>query len=67
MDSWGVATVDATAYLLANPYNGTSTADLEKNIGEQAWIALYNRGFEAWTSWRRLDFPVLVAPATTYQ
>lgn len=66
MDSWGVATADATAYLLANPYNGTSTAAWKKSIGEQAWIALYNRGFEAWNSWRRLDFPVLVAPATTF-
>jgi len=23
---------------------------------------LYNRGFESWTSYRRLDFPVLTAP-----
>jgi Susd and RagB outer membrane lipoprotein len=23
---------------------------------------LYNRGLEAWTEWRRLDYPVLVAP-----
>jgi hypothetical protein len=23
---------------------------------EQSWIALFNRGFEAWTSYRRLDF-----------
>ena len=66
MVSWGVATADATAYLLANPYIGTSTAAWKKSIGEQAWIALYNRGFEAWNSWRRLDFPVLVAPATTF-
>ena len=66
MDTWGVATADATAYLVANPYNGTSTAAWKKSIGEQAWIALYNRGFEAWDSWRRLDYPVLLAPATTY-
>ncbi|MFV8370475.1 SusD/RagB family nutrient-binding outer membrane lipoprotein [Flavobacterium sp. LB2R40] len=66
MNSWGVTSTDATAYLIANPYNGTSTAAWKKSIGEQAWIALYNRGFEAWNSWRRLDFPVLVVPATTY-
>ena len=66
MDSWGVASADAAAYLSANPYNGTSTAAWKKSIGEQAWIALYNRGFEAWNSWRRLDFPLLVVPATTY-
>ena len=28
------------------------------------WFALYNRGFESWTEWRRFDFPVLVAPST---
>ena len=66
MNSWGVDSGDATAYLAANPYNGTSTAAWKKSIGEQAWIALYNRGFEAWNSWRRLDFPALLAPATTY-
>ena len=26
-------------------------------------MALYNRGFEAWTEWRRLDFPRLNVPA----
>ncbi|MFV5694841.1 SusD/RagB family nutrient-binding outer membrane lipoprotein [Flavobacterium sp. LB3P122] len=66
MDNWGVAKDDAIAYLAANPYNGTSIAAWKKSIGEQAWIALYNRGFEAWDSWRRLDFPVLLAPTTTY-
>ena len=35
----------------------------KQKIGEQAYIALYNRGFEAWTSFRRLDFPALIAPA----
>ncbi|MFE3872046.1 SusD/RagB family nutrient-binding outer membrane lipoprotein [Flavobacterium sp. ZS1P70] len=66
MDSWGVSTVESAAYLLANPFNGSSTAAWKQSIGEQAWIALYNRGFEAWDSWRRLDFPVLMVPATTY-
>lgn len=66
MDSWGVSPTESTAYLVANPYIGTSTAAWKKSIGEQAWIALYNRGFEAWDSWRRLDFPVLAVPATTY-
>jgi hypothetical protein len=66
MATWGVDPGDAAAYLAANPYNGTSTAAWKKSIGEQAWIALYNRGFEAWNSWRRLDFPVLAVPATTY-
>ena len=66
MNIWGVTTAEATAYLANNPYDGSSTAAWKKSIGEQAWIALYNRGFEAWDSWRRLDFPVLVVPATTF-
>ncbi|MFV8270590.1 SusD/RagB family nutrient-binding outer membrane lipoprotein [Flavobacterium sp. GT2N3] len=66
MNIWGVTTAEATAYLATNPYDGSSTAAWKKSIGEQAWIALYNRGFEAWNSWRRLDFPVLVVPATTF-
>ncbi|HEU4789474.1 MAG TPA: SusD/RagB family nutrient-binding outer membrane lipoprotein [Flavobacterium sp.] len=63
MENWGVASADATAYLTANPY---SAANYKQVIGEQAWIALFNRGFEAWTSYRRLDFPVLTVPAVTY-
>jgi hypothetical protein len=62
-EEWGAG--DANAYLgQANvKYNA---ANWKKSIGEQAWIALYNRGFEAWTSYRRLDFPVLSAPPLTY-
>ncbi|MFV5698790.1 SusD/RagB family nutrient-binding outer membrane lipoprotein [Flavobacterium sp. ZT3R17] len=65
MESWGVADAD-TALYLAQPSVVFDAVNWKKSIGEQAWIALYNRGFEAWTSWRRLDFPVLVAPASTY-
>ncbi|UOB16379.1 SusD/RagB family nutrient-binding outer membrane lipoprotein [Abyssalbus ytuae] len=32
-------------------------------IGTQKYIALYNRGFEAWTSIRLLDYPLLATPA----
>ncbi|WP_035668137.1 SusD/RagB family nutrient-binding outer membrane lipoprotein [Flavobacterium sp. 83] len=65
MESWGVDAAD-TALYLAQPSVVFDAVNWKKSIGEQAWIALYNRGFEAWTSWRRLDFPVLVAPASTY-
>ncbi|MDP4292361.1 MAG: SusD/RagB family nutrient-binding outer membrane lipoprotein, partial [Bacteroidota bacterium] len=33
-----------------------------EKIGTQAWYAYYFRGFTAWTSWRRLDYPRLIAP-----
>jgi len=26
------------------------------------WIAMYNRGFEAWTYWRKYDYPALTPP-----
>lgn len=60
---WGGTSADAATYL-ANPAVAYATAagTWQQKIGTQAWIGLYNRGYEAWTSWRKLDFPVLVAP-----
>jgi hypothetical protein len=65
MQDWGVADVDALAYL-AQPSvaYATATGTWQQKIGEQAWYALFNRGFEGWTSTRRLNFPVLAPPAT---
>lgn len=50
------AEVDA---YLAQPEVAYATAagDFEQKIGTQKWVALFNRGFEAWTEWRRLDYP----------
>jgi hypothetical protein len=68
MLDWGLTTANATAYL-ANPKvdysNVQSGATWKQKIGTQAWFALYNRGFEAWTSYRRLDFPVLKASTSS--
>lgn len=64
MEFWGVDAADITAYL-AKPevdYDDAPGTWQEK-IGFQKWLALYNRGFEAWTEWRRLDAPTLVPPA----
>jgi hypothetical protein len=61
--NWGLTAADATTYLAAHAYDA---ANYKQSIGEQAWIALFNRGFEAWSSYRRLDFPVLNVPAVTY-
>jgi hypothetical protein len=57
---WGGTVSDATTYL-ANPdvAYSTATGTYKEKIGNQLWIAMYNRGFEAWTYWRKLDFPVL--------
>ncbi|WP_294958069.1 SusD/RagB family nutrient-binding outer membrane lipoprotein [uncultured Flavobacterium sp.] len=60
---WGGTEAEATAYL-ANPDVAYTTAagTWKQKIGIQSWIAFYNNSFEGWSFYRRLDFPVLVAP-----
>jgi hypothetical protein len=56
--------VTAAADYLAQPgvaYT-TATGTWQQKIGTQKWIAMYNRGIEGWTEWRRLDFPILAIP-----
>lgn len=62
---WGGSAADADAYL-ATPAvaYATAGANIKQKIGTQKWIALYNRGYEGWTEYRRLDYPALTAPAT---
>lgn len=60
---WGGTTTEANAYL-AQPGVAYSSANWKQLIGEQKWIALYNRGWDAWIEWRRLDAPTIVAPPT---
>jgi hypothetical protein len=66
-DFWGLSSTDADNYL-TNTAVAYSTAEgnWKQKIGSQAWIAYFNRGFESWSSWRRLDYPVLAAPANAY-
>jgi len=60
---WGGSGADASTYLERNDVKYSSAAgDFKQKIGMQKWLALYNRGFEAWTEWRRLDAPTLNAP-----
>ncbi|MCV9927362.1 SusD/RagB family nutrient-binding outer membrane lipoprotein [Flavobacterium sp. LS1R49] len=67
LEDWGVANVTIAAYLAKTEVAyATATGNWKQKIGEQSWIAFYNRGFEAWTSYRRLDFPVLAAPSFTF-
>jgi len=68
MQDWGVAQAAITTYLASPKVDYTnilSGATYKEKIGTQAWFALYNRGFEAWTSYRRLDYPILKASATS--
>ena len=60
---WGGTAADATAYLAQSTVAYTTAVGTYKQkIGTQAWLAYFERGFTAWTTYRRLDFPVLVAP-----
>ena len=66
MQFWGVADDDIATYLAQSSVAYTSAeGDFRQKIGTQKWIALYNRGFEAWTEYRRLDYPQLEAPSTS--
>jgi len=59
MQQWGIDPADITTYL-AKPgvaYQG-GAAGL-KQIAYEKWVALYNQETEAWSEWRRLDYPVL--------
>lgn len=57
---WGGTAAQATAYL-AQPQVSYATAagNYKQKIGMQKYIALYNRGYDAWVEWRRLDYPAL--------
>ena len=63
LDYWNVSSSDKATYLANSSVDyASATGNWKQKIGEQSYLALYNRGFETWTSYRRLDFPVLTAP-----
>jgi hypothetical protein len=66
---WGGSSADATTYL-AQPSvaYATATGTYKQKIGTQAWIALYTRGLEGYTIWRRMDYPIfnIASMITTY-
>lgn len=57
---WDGTTTEAATYL-AQPSVAYATAagTYKQKIGVQKWLALYNRGWDAWLEWRRLDYPQL--------
>ena len=62
MEFWGVSPADANAYL-AQPsvqYNSTNWRQI---LSEQKYISMYMQGYQVWSEWRRLDYPVLILPA----
>lgn len=68
MDYWGVAPADADAYLAQpNVAYATAAGDWKTKIGTQAWLGFYVRGLEGWTSYRRLNAPVMNIPPAPAQ
>lgn len=63
-DYWGATDV---ATYLADPAVAYATAagDWRQKIGTQFWLAMYNRGFEGWTVWRKYDNPTFNLPVLT--
>lgn len=63
MEEWGISEADGFAYRSQPSVNYiTAAGDWKQKIGVQSWVALYNRGYDAWTQWRRLDYPKLEVP-----
>lgn len=65
IEYWGGTDTEADAYLTQpSVAYATAAGTWQQKIGTQEWIALFLRGFDAWTTWRRLDYPQLPKPAS---
>jgi hypothetical protein len=61
---WGGTAGDVTTYLAQSNVSYASAAGTYKEkIGVQKWIALNNRGIDAWIEWRKFDYPALLPPS----
>jgi hypothetical protein len=64
IEYWGGTSAQSTTYLaLPSVAYATATGNYKQKIGYQKWVALYNRGWDAWIENRRLDYPKLPKPA----
>ena len=64
MNEWGITDATVIGDYLAN--NSYDDANWKNSIAFQLWISLYGNGMEAWSSWRRLDYPDLQVPDAAY-
>lgn len=61
---WGGTLAEALAYRSQPAVNyATAAGTYKQKLGMQSWFVLYNRGYDEWTQWRRLDYPVLALPS----
>ncbi|MCL9809178.1 SusD/RagB family nutrient-binding outer membrane lipoprotein [Flavobacterium luminosum] len=60
MEDWGVDSSDITDYLdRTDVAYSTAAGTWRQKIGLQFWLAMYNRGFEGWSVYRKYDAPVM--------
>ncbi|NPD85053.1 SusD/RagB family nutrient-binding outer membrane lipoprotein [Lentimicrobium sp. L6] len=57
---WGIE--GAADYIASEGVAWDGTTDWKKAIGMQAYLGYYQRGFEGWTTYRRLDWPTMNVP-----
>jgi hypothetical protein len=66
MQDWGINSADITTYLASSSVAYTTASGTwRQKIGLQFWIAMYNRGFEGWSVYRKYDAPVLNVAASS--
>jgi len=61
VEYWTGSTTGAAALIATHPIGIGQTAQL-RAIAAAQYLALYNRGYDAWIVNRRLDYPVLIPP-----
>lgn len=59
MTEYGISSANASTFVATNPFNASNW---KQSIGAQAWVAMFNKGFQAWNFARRLDYPTFVNP-----
>ena len=65
LNQFGVTNATTIANYLNQATVKYDATNYAKSIGTQKWIAFFGQGLDAFTEWRRLDYPVLTAgPAT---
>jgi hypothetical protein len=64
MQQYGISAAKIAAYLadprVAYDANGTSTTAHLRQIWYQKWTSMFMQGTEAWTDWRRTQWPVMI-------
>lgn len=63
MDYYGVTVAKQNTYIAMIPkLNAISSAEALNTLYQQEYIAMFGRGIDAWTNWRRTEVPELILP-----